>query len=91
MLRELHGHAEACEIWGPQNTVPKTKTLLFHLTPYGKIRPRRTRQTTCHLIWIIFRDQHLAKQEPLGELVAEAKETLLLVFLVFSKKLSFSY
>ena len=25
MLRELHGHAENCEIWGPQNTVPKTK------------------------------------------------------------------
>ena len=27
------------------NTFPKTKTLLFHLTPYRKIRPRRSENT----------------------------------------------
>ena len=44
----------------------KTKALLFHLTPYGKIRPRRTRRTICHLIWINFRGQHPVLQECLG-------------------------
>ena len=68
---------------------PKTKTLLFHLTPYGKIRPRRTRRTICHLIWINFRGQHLVLKESLENRSLNHREKGVWGFLVFGKETSF--